>query len=161
VRTAHFYRSVWSLTPANAALILGKIMHDIYAIKPSQGRHTAAVRLEEDLDKWYLDLPESIRYDVAAPSNNVPPPHILTLHMQYWTAVLLLHRPLYVSFHRSLVTLVSPICSTRHLPRCLQSGEDTEICSTAKKEFDACVRAANHITSIGAHFPIWRCSAPH
>ncbi|EIN14455.1 hypothetical protein PUNSTDRAFT_49242 [Punctularia strigosozonata HHB-11173 SS5] len=129
---------------AKLSLITGKLMRDIYAIKPSQGRYSAALRLEEDLDKWYLDLPQSIRYDVAAPPSNVPPPHVLTLHMQYWTTVLLLHRPF-----------------IRHLPRCIQNGEDTEICSTAKKEFDACVRAANHITSIVSiyldRFCIHRC----
>lgn len=65
--------------------------------------------LEGTLDRWYLDLPHHLRYDTAAvtiidrddatnnnttTSSSLPPAHVLTLHMQYWCAVLLLHRPL-------------------------------------------------------------------
>jgi hypothetical protein len=49
------------------------------------------------LDKWYIDLPEHLRHESGPSKLPVPPPHILTLHMQYWCTVLLLHRPLYVS----------------------------------------------------------------
>lgn len=52
------------------------------------------ITLESTLTEWYLNLPEHLSYDIAASPINLPPPHILTLHMQYWCAVLLLHRPL-------------------------------------------------------------------
>lgn len=65
----------------------------IYAVRPVSSRYAESVVLEGLLDKWYLELPEHLRYDTSAPKVT-PLPHILTLHMQYWCAVLLLHRPL-------------------------------------------------------------------
>lgn len=78
-----------------AAGILGKIMQVIYAIRPDASRTIELAHLEELLEKWYLDLPEGLRFDPMTKSA-IPPPHVLTLHMQYWCTALLLHRPLYV-----------------------------------------------------------------
>lgn len=69
-------------------------MQCLYAIKPPSYRHQELQRFEKMLSKWYLDLPEHLRYDPATQKNTVPLPHVLTLHMQYWCTVLLLHRPL-------------------------------------------------------------------
>lgn len=67
------------------------IVQTIYAVKEVTSRTLEAVQLEQTLDRWYLGLPEHLRY---VPGAVVPPPHVLTLHMQYWCAVLLVHRPL-------------------------------------------------------------------
>lgn len=63
------------------------------------------VELEGILDRWYFELPVHLRYECSGKSKGgagggagVPLPHVLTLHMQYWCAVLLLHRPLWVFF---------------------------------------------------------------
>jgi hypothetical protein len=78
-----------------AANILGEVVQLVYAVRPGLGRHSESIRLGALLDKWLLDLPEHLRFD---PSNwkkpHPPSPFILTLHMQYWCVVLLLHRPL-------------------------------------------------------------------
>jgi hypothetical protein len=68
-------------------------MQALYSIRPIQNRHDEYVRLETLLDSWFIGLPAHLRYDAAGKS--APPlPHILVLHMQYWCAVLLLHRSL-------------------------------------------------------------------
>ena len=84
--------------------ILSSIMRVIYAVRsfPITSSGTSSSRetekqvttLESILNEWYLNLPEHLSYDIAASPVNLPPPHVLTLHMQYWCAVLLLHRPL-------------------------------------------------------------------
>jgi hypothetical protein len=77
------------------ANILSEIVQTIYAVRPSQGRHSESLRLGEMLDKWLLDLPEHLRFDPNSWKKSHPPsPFVLTLHMQYWCVVLLLHRPL-------------------------------------------------------------------
>lgn len=104
------------LISSSTAEILSAIIQAIYAVRPfpgtpgsftpplrpvgSQGEMSRqATVLDGVLDRWYFDLPEHLRYDPAAnidrsPTSTLPPLHILTLHMQYWCAVLLLHRPL-------------------------------------------------------------------
>lgn len=66
----------------------------IYGIRPVQSRHVEAMHFESLLDKWYLELPNHLRYDLGLPRGALPLPNVLVLHMQYWCAVLLLHRPL-------------------------------------------------------------------
>ena len=67
------------------------IVQVIYAVKEVSSRQLEAVQLEQTLDRWYLELPAHLRY---VQGGFVPPANVLTLHMQYWCAVLLLHRPL-------------------------------------------------------------------
>ena len=69
------------------------IIQAIYAVRPVNSRHGESVFLEGILDKWLYELPEHLRYEPTS-SKMVPLPHVLTLHMQYWCTVLLLHRPL-------------------------------------------------------------------
>jgi hypothetical protein len=79
------------------AFIMGQILEGLYSIKQAvPSRHGEAARLEEALDKWLLVLPDHLKLDINSIKNGAPPPapHILVLHMQYWNAVLLLHRPL-------------------------------------------------------------------
>lgn len=77
------------------AIILGEVVQLIYAVRPGPGRHSESIRLGGLLDKWLLDLPEYLRFDPSNWKKPQPPsPFIMTLHMQYWCVVLLLHRPL-------------------------------------------------------------------
>jgi len=73
--------------------ILSMIVQSIYAVRPVSSRHAESTVLEGLLDKWYIELPEHLRYEPSS-SKSTPLPNVLTLHMQYWCAVLLLHRPL-------------------------------------------------------------------
>ena len=93
----------WKLTTRDAsAITLSEICQSIYAIKATANRITELTRLDSQLSKWLIELPEHLRFDPAAPKTPPPPPHILTLHMKYWCTVLLLRRPLCViSAHRS------------------------------------------------------------
>ena len=82
---------------SSIAAIISQILEGLYSIKqvvPS--RHREGARLEEILDKWLLALPDYLKLDINGIKNGgaPPAPHILILHMQYWNAVLLLHRPL-------------------------------------------------------------------
>lgn len=81
--------------PIRAAIILSKIVQALYAVRSGPGRHAESLRLDQELDKWYFELPDHLRYDSARSKKGAtPPPHVLVLHMQYWCVVLLLHRPL-------------------------------------------------------------------
>lgn len=81
--------------PIHAAIILSKIVQALYAVRSGPGRHAESLRLDQELDKWYFELPDHLRYDSARSKKGAtPPPHVLVLHMQYWCVVLLLHRPL-------------------------------------------------------------------
>ncbi|TFY61678.1 hypothetical protein EVJ58_g4373 [Rhodofomes roseus] len=121
---------------AKLSIILSMIMQCLYAIKPPAYRHQELQRFEKLLSKWYLDLPDHLRYDPASPKNPVPLPHILTLHMQYWCTVLLLHRP----FIRHLADSSGRPASA--------ASKDSEVRASSRRNYDTCVQAANHITSI-------------
>ncbi|KAI9068641.1 hypothetical protein FKP32DRAFT_1683251 [Trametes sanguinea] len=101
---------------AKLSVILSQICQSIYAIRPAASRPAELARLDSMLTKWSLELPEHLRFDPAAPKVPPPPPHILTLHMQYWCTVLLLHRPLYV-----FLSLFGAIIHTAH-PGFRQAG---------------------------------------
>jgi hypothetical protein len=85
-----------SLVNSPIARILGQIVESLYSVKqvvPS--RHMENTRIENLLDAFYLELPEYLKWDLSGDTTaHVPPPHVLTLNMQYWNTVLLLHRPL-------------------------------------------------------------------
>ena len=85
-----------SFVDSPTAKILGQIIESLYSVKqvvPS--RHMESARIENSLDTFYLELPEYLKWGLSGDTMaQVPPPHILTLNMQYWNTVLLLHRPL-------------------------------------------------------------------
>lgn len=110
--------------------ILAKLVQSMYAIHPVTSRHAEAAQLEELLNKWYLDLPEHLQLKQGA----TVPPHIMTLHMQYWCTTLLLHRPF---IRNAYLQKGKP-----------DSPDDAEACATSKKHYELCVGAANHISSI-------------
>ena len=76
------------------ANILSRIVQTIYAVRPIPHRYAESKALEGLLDKWKIDLPDHLRYEPGLSKQPLPLPNVLTLHMQYWCAVLLLHRPL-------------------------------------------------------------------
>lgn len=80
--------------PATLAILLSMIIQIMYPIRRHVFRLTEFSRLEKLLDKWYLELPEHLRFDPASSKHDPLTPHVLTLHLQYWCTVILLHRPL-------------------------------------------------------------------
>ncbi|KAI9287040.1 fungal-specific transcription factor domain-containing protein [Umbelopsis sp. AD052] len=82
--------------------ILGHILRDIYSVKGRQLALTMApdaiiANLDKALNSWYSSLPKSLKY--KPPSCRVgekapaPPLPVAQLHMTYYTALILLHRP--------------------------------------------------------------------
>ncbi|EPQ51953.1 hypothetical protein GLOTRDRAFT_65551 [Gloeophyllum trabeum ATCC 11539] len=122
---------------ARLSIILSNVVQMIYPIRPKPGRYAEAQRLEKELDKWYLELPEHLRYDPASSKTPVPLPHILTLHMQYWCTGLLLHRP-----------FIRHLTETRNKSPASDHQEEVDVRAISQKNYDMCVRAANYITSI-------------
>ncbi|KAF9485619.1 hypothetical protein BDN70DRAFT_533969 [Pholiota conissans] len=153
---------------AELSNILSMIVQMMYAVRPLTSRHEGAAELEGMLDKWYLDLPEHLRFDppsfsTAAPT---PLPNVLTLHMQYWCAVLLLHRP----YIRHVVQAKQRLLQQQQQQQGegvgagvgVAMGDDLETRAIAVKRFELCNAAANHITSIVSLYQekylITRCS---
>ncbi|THH02019.1 hypothetical protein EW026_g775 [Hermanssonia centrifuga] len=121
---------------AKLSIILSMIMQAIYPIRPHSFRQTEFARVEQLLDKWFIELPEPLRFDPSSPKYLTQPPHILTLHMQYWCTVILLHRP----FIRHLSNASSKGLSPK--------SRENERRANSRKHYDLCVQAANHITAI-------------
>lgn len=67
----------------------------IYAIRVrvlGQSSEALLQHLDQQLANWYIALPEHLRF--TAGDAKVPPPHVLALHAYFFTALILLHRPL-------------------------------------------------------------------
>ncbi|KAJ6562490.1 fungal-specific transcription factor domain-containing protein [Mycena capillaripes] len=119
--------------------ILSHIVQAIYALRPAGSRHAEQIILDGQLEKWRLALPPHLQHDPARSTRSggaseVPLPQVLTLHMQYWCAVLLLHRP----FIRQNAS------RNKHSP----APEDGDVRGSAEKSYELCAGAANHITTI-------------
>ncbi|EJD52017.1 hypothetical protein AURDEDRAFT_158861 [Auricularia subglabra TFB-10046 SS5] len=112
---------------ATLASLISCIVQSLYSIRSpnSAARQAEADNLEKRLDKWYLELPDHLRYDPSVRKLPIPPPHVMTLNMNYWTAVLLLHRP-FIHFKTH------------------EASDD----ASSLKAWDLCMRAATHISSI-------------
>ncbi|KAI0088316.1 fungal-specific transcription factor domain-containing protein [Irpex rosettiformis] len=130
---------------AKLSIILSMIMQTIYPIRPHSFRQTEFTRIEQLLNKWYIELPEHLRFDANTPKYATLPPHILTLHMQYWCTVLLLHRPFIRHLASSNTKGLSP------------TSRETELRANSRKHYDQCVQAANMITSVVAVFIKHHC----
>lgn len=79
---------------ASLSVLISRIVANIYAIKIrvlGQSSETLLSLLDQNLANWYLELPEHLRWSPS--SKKIPPPHVLTLHAQFYTALILLHRP--------------------------------------------------------------------
>ncbi|CAE6433276.1 unnamed protein product [Rhizoctonia solani] len=140
--------------------VLSRIVEALYSIRSGSGpgvssKSVERVQLEEELEKWLLNLPVYLRYDITRGvlegSAKVPPPHVLTLHMMYWCSVLLLHRPS-IRFNKPPThRFASPEGSTT---------SDQSTSTTSTRAIGLCKLAANHITKIvstyGEHFSLGR-----
>ncbi|ORY73251.1 fungal-specific transcription factor domain-domain-containing protein [Leucosporidium creatinivorum] len=76
------------------AVVINRIIANIYAIRIrvlGQSSETLLSLLDQSLASWYLALPPHLAYNPA--SKKVPPPHVLSLHLQFYSALILLHRP--------------------------------------------------------------------
>ncbi|KAJ7050446.1 fungal-specific transcription factor domain-containing protein [Mycena amicta] len=138
---------------ARLANILSQILQSIYALRPQASRHVELVVLDGQLDKWRLSLPPHLQYDPAVRTSaaEVPLPPVLTLHMQYWCAVLLLYRPF---IRQNANKTKSPV------------PDDHDARGHAEKSYELCASAANHITTIATlysetytlkHCPVFLC----
>ncbi|KAG7095560.1 hypothetical protein E1B28_006297 [Marasmius oreades] len=110
--------------------ILSMIIQAIYAVRPVCSRHGESVFLEGILDRWFLDLPEHLRYEPSP--IYVPLPQVLTLHMQYWSTVLLLHRP-----------FIHPKSRAESEPK-----DDSDLRSESRRHHEMSTAAANRITAL-------------
>ncbi|KAH9474654.1 Nitrogen assimilation transcription factor nit-4 [Psilocybe cubensis] len=104
--------------------ILSNIVQSIYAVRPLSSRHAESAVLEGLLDKWYIELPDHLRYE---PSSSKPPPlpNVLTLHMQYCI--------------RNMVQAKQKQSET---------SDDPDARALTAKRYELCNAAANHITTI-------------
>ncbi|GAA5858288.1 hypothetical protein JCM1840_001131 [Sporobolomyces johnsonii] len=79
---------------AALAVIINRIISNVYAIRIrvlGQSSETLLSLLDQSLASWYLALPPHLAYNPAA--KKVPAPHILALHLQFYSSLILLHRP--------------------------------------------------------------------
>ncbi|KAJ7768678.1 fungal-specific transcription factor domain-containing protein [Mycena maculata] len=151
--------------------ILSQIVQSIYALRPPSSRHAELIVLDGLLDKWLLSLPVHLRHDPAVRAGGeVPLPQVLTLHMQYWCAVLLLHRP-FIRQHpvRNKQFVLDPLVCVHLELMCLSSSpapEESDVRGNAEKSYELCAGAANHITTIARlysethtlkHCPVFHC----
>lgn len=77
------------------AVLINRIIANIYAIRTrvlGQSSETLLTLLDQSLASWYIGLPPHLVY--TPKSKKVPPPHVLSLHLQFYSALILLHRPL-------------------------------------------------------------------
>jgi hypothetical protein len=125
--------------------LLGLVVKELYAVRPASSRHEVRLDLENQLDRWYIDLPDNLRIEKG--SSEIHPPHLLTLHMQYWCTVLLLHRP-FIRTHASM--------KTNH--GSADQADDENHSITARCD-ELCAAAANRITSIASIFMENHCLA--
>jgi len=151
-----------------SAVLIGSIVTMIYPVRSTGrgSRRAVLSSLESRLDQWYIDLPDNLRYDPAS-KRNTPPPPVLFIHIKYWSAVLLLHRALYVELWNSESTLLMSLYSipdwkgyvaliarkVQFLTLCfsseqiLQNANESDTASL--KAFDLCQSAATYVSTIG------------
>ena len=138
----------------------------LYPVRPTPGvsKTKMFLELEACLDQWLIHLPEELRYETRS-RRQIPPPHILFLHIRYWGAVLLLNRALYVVNAHTHPTHYLPILifqdpklervkssTRRHYQSHIHTRTEltTRTCTTLElKAFDLAQGAASHISAIG------------
>jgi hypothetical protein len=133
---------------ASLSVLISRIVANIYAIRIrviGQSSETLLSLLDQNLARWYLDLPEQLHYKPQSiPSRptkpdgkshesdkRTPTPHLLTLHAQFYTALILLHRPF------------MPASRSQDTP-----GNNPTESPPAHPSHSICTTAANAITNI-------------
>ena len=88
---------------------MSEIMAKVYPVKWSMDtpRRVLLDQLESALHNWMIELPDALRYHETG-NRTAPPPHVLILHAEYYSALLLLYRALCVLHHYpSTYTLIA------------------------------------------------------
>lgn len=77
------------------ASIMSDIMLKIYPVKwcNDAPKRTILETLETALQQWMINLPDPLRFHEGN-IRPAPPPHVLVLHIEYYSALLLLNRAL-------------------------------------------------------------------
>ncbi|KAG8889120.1 hypothetical protein FRB98_005735 [Tulasnella sp. 332] len=103
----------------------GMIASNFYSIRspPSSVRREARHVIERKMEKFYNELDEPMKY---SPSGRVPPPHVLSIHMQF--------------------------CLNTSSNRSSASTSSMETDERVRKALAACQKAAHRITDIGTTF---------
>lgn len=141
--------------------IFGRVIQSLYAIRPTGSLATDAAILEGALDKWYLDLPDHLQYDLGSLSDvsssskplKKPLPNVLALHMHYWAIVLILHRPLWVMniFSSSFIHFYIGLSSIAHLLHRKEKraeDEDPQTRTKISRNYEMCRTAAIHVATL-------------
>ncbi|CAG8537243.1 13309_t:CDS:2, partial [Ambispora leptoticha] len=76
--------------------ITGRILHKIYAIRSTtksnkESKESILSILDSSLTSWLITLPANLQYNPAA--DEPPAPATITLHIMYYSIIMLLHRP--------------------------------------------------------------------
>ncbi|KAH9910628.1 uncharacterized protein B0H18DRAFT_1067830 [Fomitopsis serialis] len=127
-----YHRAAAALT-----VIHGEIVEKIYPVTrvDPTPRRALMERIHSRLLQWSIDLPEVLRYSSQS-RQPCPPPHVLVLHIQFWSMMLLLHRPFIPKGMRS------------RTPPSASSADDT----VPWKSYDFCQGAASHISAFATLF---------
>jgi len=127
-----YHRAAAALT-----VIHGEIVEKIYPVArvDPTPRRALMERIHSRLLQWSIDLPEALRYSSQS-RQPCPPPHVLVLHIQFWSMMLLLHRPFIPKGMRSKT------------PPSASSADDT----VPWKSYDFCQGAASHISAFATLF---------
>ncbi|KAG9222442.1 hypothetical protein CCMSSC00406_0002777 [Pleurotus cornucopiae] len=136
------------LANATLSVIVGDLIGQVYPVRtgPQMDAHSG---LEARLAQWYLQLPQPLRYD---PSNKriTQPPHIITLHVRYWGAVLLLQRAFIPNW--STYGVLSRRADSMRADLRTSTGPDMHSSTQELKAFDLAQSAASHISTIITSF---------
>ncbi|TDL26037.1 hypothetical protein BD410DRAFT_562461 [Rickenella mellea] len=136
---------------ATLSLIQGRIVERLYAVRrlPDAMQGQLAEELEKHLDHWYQTLPSHLHYD-SLNTNLIYPPHVLTLHIQYWCAVILLHRKFIQGYRGTGDPLPS---SVRNFHSCQEAAQRvSDIVSTFSRVFglsSTCAFMPSYLFSVG------------
>lgn len=106
---------------ASLSAIIADIVRELYATKSITPNPLGTIQvLDARLTGWYTSLPASLLYHAPAQLATAPP-HVIILHIEYWYAVMILHRAILpkelrgeVALHRQAPTQDM----IRHLERC-------------------------------------------
>ncbi|OAL40265.1 hypothetical protein AYO20_00685 [Fonsecaea nubica] len=105
---------------ASLAMIMGKISETLYCGVPNNiSNLTSFVEdRESELRRWFCSLPPALTIDKTTSLSAVYLPCVLELHLQYYDATILLHRPQISASDRSSPT------RTSSLDKCINGARD-------------------------------------
>ncbi|RMJ27046.1 Pfam:BB1 [Aspergillus sp. HF37] len=102
--------------------VANKIMDKLYSTACSNTPETAALQSRHELrlllEHWKHGLPSNLRFDPE--TDNIPPPHQITLHTTYWALVILTEQPFLKPGHFNFGP--GPQCQTEAKERCIEAA---------------------------------------